>query len=82
MQNGFHAHFWRICRHKLWRLLFAFALVVSVGVLGVSSRIVSAADVVTDVLGTPGNATVALTWTAPDSNLPLNFGATSDAVLR
>ena len=79
MQNGFHAHFWRICRHKLWRLLFAFALVVSVGVLGASSRIVSAADVVTNVLGTPGNATVALTWTAPDSNLPLNFGATSDA---
>ncbi|NBW91734.1 MAG: fibronectin type III domain-containing protein, partial [Actinobacteria bacterium] len=60
-------------------LISSFALLFSAAFLGISSRSVQAADTVTNVVGVEGNASVALSWTAPNSNLPLTFGVTGDA---
>ena len=62
-------------------LFSALALLLSTLALGISSSAVQAADVVTNVSGVAGNASVALSWTAPDTNLPLTLGATSDAAV-
>ena len=52
---------------------------VSLGVVPRAPTVQNGNQQVINVLGTPGNASVALTWTAPNSNLPLTFGSTGDA---
>ena len=49
--------------------------------LGVSGSPVLAADVVTNVSGAAGNASVALSWTAPNTNLPLAFDTAVNATV-
>jgi hypothetical protein len=68
-------------RARQLALVSALALLLSTLALGISGSAVQAADVVTNVAGVAGNASVALSWTAPDSSLPLTFGATSDAAV-
>ena len=77
-----------IRKHASWHfrarqlaLASALALFLSTLAIGISGSAVQAADVVTNVSGVEGNASIALSWTAPDSNLPLTFDATTDAAV-
>jgi len=71
----------RLFRARQLALLSCLALLSSTFALGVSVSIAEAADVVTNVSGVEGNASVTLSWTAPNSNLPLTFDATTDAAV-
>jgi len=71
----------RLFRARQLALLSCLALLSSTFALGVSVSIAEAADVVTNVSGVEGNASVTLSWTAPNSNLPLTFGAAGNATV-
>ena len=79
MWNSTRKYISWIFRARQLALLATLALLTSTLALAISSGSVLAADVVTNVVGVEGNASVALSWTAPNSNLPLTFGVTGDA---
>ena len=81
---------------RQFALVSALALLLSTLALGISTSDAAlaatdiaplravpppAADVVTNVSGVEGNASVTLSWTAPNSNLPLTFDATVQATV-
>ena len=86
---------WLFCARQ-FALVSALALLLSTLALGISTSDAAlaatdiaplravpppAADVVTNVSGVEGNASVTLSWTAPNSNLPLTFDATVQATV-
>lgn len=81
MRNPIREYISWLFRARQLALVSALALLLSTLALGISASTAQAADVVTNVSGVEGNASVALSWTAPNSNLPLTFGATSDAAV-
>ena len=81
MRNPIRKYILWLFRARQLALVSALALLLSTLALGISSSAVQAADVVTNVSGAEENASVTLSWTEPDSNLPLTFGATSDAAV-
>ena len=68
-------------RARQLALVSALALLLSTLALGISGSAVQAADAVTNVAGVAGNASVALSWTAPHSNLPLAFDTAANATV-
>lgn len=81
MRNPIRKYLSWLFRARQLAFVSALALLLSTLALGISTSTAQAADVVTNVSGVEGNASVALSWTAPDSSLPLTFGATSDAAV-
>ena len=81
MRNPIRNYISRLFRARQLALVSALALLLSTLALGISSSAVQAADVVTNVSGVEGNASVTLSWTAPNSNLPLTFDATVQATV-
>ena len=81
MRNSIRKYISWLSRARQLALLSSLALLLSTLALGISASTAQAADVVTNVSGVAGNASVALSWIAPNSNLPLAFDTAANATV-